>query len=138
MQRNIHGSTQALNTRTSCHSSNIKIEENRKLNVLKHLCKCSQGKFKIIPIYQKNDYMLPQIKEKKFIDKSKPKLNETWIIHTHTNKKKTNKHIHVYIHTQIKKISWHIHREKITISEIWNHSNTYTHTIYQISEANEG
>ena len=31
------GSTQALNTRTSLHKSNIKIEENGKLNVLKHL-----------------------------------------------------------------------------------------------------
>ena len=31
------GSTQALNTRTSLHKSNIKIEENRKLNVSKHL-----------------------------------------------------------------------------------------------------
>ena len=31
------GSTQALNTRISLHKSNIKIEENRKWNVSKHL-----------------------------------------------------------------------------------------------------
>ena len=31
------GSTQALNTRTSLYRSNINIEENRKLNVSKHL-----------------------------------------------------------------------------------------------------
>ena len=35
------GSTQAPNTRTSLHRSNIKIEENRKLNVSKHLYQCS-------------------------------------------------------------------------------------------------
>ena len=34
------GSTQVLNTRTSLHRSNIKIEETRKLNVSKHLYKC--------------------------------------------------------------------------------------------------
>ena len=34
------GSTQALNTRTSFHRSNIKIEENRKWNVSKHLYQC--------------------------------------------------------------------------------------------------
>ena len=35
-----------------------------------------------MPIYQSNDYTLFPIKEKKFIDKFKPKLNKTWIIHT--------------------------------------------------------
>ena len=30
-----------------------------------------------MPIYQTNDYTLLQIKEKKFIDKFKPKLNKT-------------------------------------------------------------
>ena len=77
------GSTQALNTRISLHRSNIKIEENRKLNVSKHLYQCSRGKFKIMPIYQTNDYTLLLIKEKYFIDKFKPKLNKTWIVHTH-------------------------------------------------------
>ena len=38
---------------------------------------CSQSEFKIMPIYQTNDYTLLQIKEKKFIDKFKPKLNKT-------------------------------------------------------------
>ena len=70
------GSTQALNTRTSVHS-NIKREENRKLNASKHLYQCSRGQFVIIPIYQTNDYTLLQIKEKNFIDKFKPKLNKT-------------------------------------------------------------
>ena len=37
---------------------------------------CSQGEFKIMPIFQTNDYMLLQIKGKKFIDKFKSKLNE--------------------------------------------------------------
>ena len=49
------GLTQALNTRTSLHSSNIKIEENGKLNVSKRLYLRSRGKFNIIPIYQNND-----------------------------------------------------------------------------------
>ena len=71
------GSTQALNTRTSLYKSNIKITENRKLNISKHLLECSQGEFKIMPIYQTNDYKPLQIKEKKFIDRFKPKLNKT-------------------------------------------------------------
>ena len=65
---------QALNIRTSLHRSNIETEENRKLNVLKHLYQCSRGKFKIMPIFQTNDYTLLQIKEKKVIDKFKLKL----------------------------------------------------------------
>ena len=71
------GSTRALNTSTSLHKSNIKIEENSKLNVSKHLYQCSRGKFYIMPIYQNNDYTLLQIKERNFIDKFKPKLNKT-------------------------------------------------------------
>ena len=54
----------------------IEIEENRKLNVSKYLYECSQGEFKIMPIYQMNDNALLQIKEK-FIDRFKPKLNKT-------------------------------------------------------------
>ena len=57
-------STQALNTRISPPKSNIKIQENRELNVTKHLYECSQDKFKVMPIYQINDYTLLQIKEK--------------------------------------------------------------------------
>ena len=71
------GSTQGLNKRTSLHGSNIKKEANRKLNVSKHLYQCNQGKFKIMPLYQNNDYTLLQIKEKNFIDKFKPNLNKT-------------------------------------------------------------
>ena len=75
------GSVQVLNTRTSLHRSNIKIEENRKLNVSKHLYQCRQGKFKIMPLYQTNDYTLLQIKENNFIDEFKPKLNKTLNVH---------------------------------------------------------
>ena len=93
-------STQALNTRISLHKSNIKITENRKLNVSKHLYECSQGEFKIMPIYQTNHNMLFQIKEKKFIDEFKPKLNKTWITHTHTHTH-THKYTHIYIYIYI-------------------------------------
>ena len=48
-------------------------------NVSKHPYECSQGEFKIMPKYQTNDYTLLQIRENKFIDKFKPKLNKTWI-----------------------------------------------------------
>ena len=68
-------STQALNTETSLHRRNIKTE-NRKINVSKHLIKSSQGEFKMMHTYQTNDYTLLQIKEKKFKDKFKPKLNK--------------------------------------------------------------
>ena len=70
------GSIQTLNTRTSQDRSNIKIEENRKLNVSKHLYQSSRGKSKIMSIYKTNDYTLLQITKKNFIDKSKPKLNK--------------------------------------------------------------
>ena len=100
------------------------------------LYQCSRGKFKIMPIYQTNNYTLLQIKEKNFIDKFKPKLNKTWIVHTCTN---GNKHTHTYIYIYLKK---HIRtlRERITTSEIRNHSNihTHTHTLYQLSKVNEG
>ena len=43
--------------------------ENRKLDISKHLYKCSQGEFKIMPIYQTNEY--------RFIDKFQQKLNKT-------------------------------------------------------------
>ena len=88
------GSTQALNTRTSLHKNNIKIEENRKLNVSKQIYQCSEGKFNIMPIYQNNDYTLLQIKERNFIDKFKPKLKKHEP-YTHTN---GNKHTHTYIY----------------------------------------
>ena len=51
-------STQAPNIRILLHRSNIEITENRKLSVSKY--ECSQG-FKIMPIYQTNDYTLLQI-----------------------------------------------------------------------------
>ena len=57
-----------------------------------------------MPIYQNIDYTLLQIKEKKFIDKLKPKMNKTWIKHTHTNGHK-HKYIYIYIHIYIQKIN---------------------------------
>ena len=80
------GSTQALNKRTSLHKSNIKIEENRKLNISKHLYQWSRGNFNIMPIYQNNDYTLLLIKERNFKEKFKPKLNKTWTMHTQKQK----------------------------------------------------
>ena len=59
-----------------------------------------------MPIYQTNDYTLLQIIEKKFIDKSKPKLNKTWIIHTHTQmytNVHTHTHLYIYIYIYIHK-----------------------------------
>ena len=50
---------------------------------LQGFCGWSRGKFNIMPIYQNNNYMLLQIKERNFIDKFKPKLNKTWTAHTH-------------------------------------------------------
>ena len=44
--------------------SNIKITENKILDVSKHLYECSLGKFKIMLIYQTNGNTLLQIKEK--------------------------------------------------------------------------
>ena len=51
MQRNIHRVNTGPYTKISLHKSNIKIKENRKLNVSKHLYECSRGEFKIMPIY---------------------------------------------------------------------------------------
>ena len=102
------GSKQALNTRASLHKSNIKLEENRKLNVSKHWYQCSRGNFYIMPIYQSNDYTLLQIKERNFIDKFKPKLNKTWTTHTHTHthtQTHTHIYIYIYIYTYTKNVS---------------------------------
>ena len=53
-----------------------------------------------MPIYQTIDYTLLQIEEKKFIDKFKPKLNKTWIIHTHKWKQTyIDMYIYIYIYT---------------------------------------
>ena len=79
-------STHALNIKTPLHKSNIQIEENRKLNILKHIYQCSKGKYKIMTIYTSSVYKLLQIKERNFIDKFKPKLNKTWNVNTHKRK----------------------------------------------------
>ena len=70
------GLTQTPNTRISLRKSNIKIPENRKLNVSKQLYECNLGKFKTMPIYQTKDYTLLQIKEKDIVDKIKLMLNK--------------------------------------------------------------
>ena len=56
MQRNIHRINIGTKYKNITSKSNIKIEENRKLNVSKHLYLWSRGKFNIMPIYQNNDY----------------------------------------------------------------------------------
>ena len=48
----------------SLHKSNIKIRENRKLNISKHLYECCKGKFQVLPINQTNNYTLLPIKKK--------------------------------------------------------------------------
>jgi len=69
------GCTSSLNKRISLHKSNIKLANNRNLYVSKHIHECNQGKFKVMPLYQTDDYTLLLIKEKHFIDKYKPELN---------------------------------------------------------------
>ena len=55
---------QALNYRVSLHNSKIKLPEITENYVPIHLYKCSNGIFKIMPIYQTDDYSTLQIKEK--------------------------------------------------------------------------
>ena len=94
------GSTQVLNTRISLHKSNSKIEENRKLNVSKHLYQGSRRRFKIMPIFYTNDYTLLQINKNNFIDN----LNQSWLKHesyTHTQMEINITHTHTHTHTHI-------------------------------------
>ena len=71
------GCTQSLNHRVALHKSNIKLSHNRNLFVSKHIFQCSKGKFKIMPIYQTDNYSDITLKEQDFIDKFKPLLNRT-------------------------------------------------------------
>ena len=71
------GCTKKFNNRISVHKSNIKIEIIKKLFVSKHIYECSHGLFKAMPIFQKDNYNLLQIKEKDFIEKYKSTLNKT-------------------------------------------------------------
>ena len=83
------GSMQALNIRISLHKSNIKIPENRKLNVSKQLYECSHGEFKTLHLYQ-------------------TKYNIS-TIHTHT-------HTHAHKHTKrprVKQKIYHIIYQRI-------------------------
>ena len=79
------GSTQALNTWISLHKSNIKLPENRKLYVLKHLYKCISGLFRRMPIYHTVNYTLLKIKGKNLIEKFKPHQTELDYTHTKTD-----------------------------------------------------
>ena len=71
------GCTQSLNHRVALHKSNIKLQHNRNLFVSKHIFQCSNGNFKIMPIYQTDDFSNITLKEQYFIDKFKPSLNRT-------------------------------------------------------------
>ena len=71
------GSTKQLNHRISLHKSNIKLPQNRVLFVSRHIFDCSEGNFKVMPIYQTDDYSMITIKEQLFIDRYKPMLNRT-------------------------------------------------------------
>ena len=71
------GSTKQLNHRISLHKSNIKLPQNRILFVSRHIFDCSEGNFKVMPIYQTDDYSMITIKEQLFIDRYKPMLNRT-------------------------------------------------------------
>ena len=42
-------------------------------------------------------------------------------------------HTHTHTHTKAQYTRTHIHREEITVSEIWNHSNTLTHSHTQLT-----
>ena len=48
----------ALNTSISLHKSNIRIPENRKLDISKYQYECSEYRFKVMSRYQTNDYTL--------------------------------------------------------------------------------
>ena len=71
------GSTKQLNQRISLHKSNIKLPQNRILFVSKHIFECSKGNFRVMPIYQTDDYSMITIKEQNFIDRFNPLLNRT-------------------------------------------------------------
>ena len=47
----------------SLHESDIELLKNRKLYVSKYLYECSNGGFKIVPIYQTDDNSLLHIKK---------------------------------------------------------------------------
>ena len=70
-------STQALNNRESLLKSNFRLPANRKLYALKPFYESSKGNFKIIPIYQTDDYSVQLIQEERFRDRFKPTLNNS-------------------------------------------------------------
>ena len=53
---------------------------------------------KFMPIYKTNDHTTLQVKEKNFIDKFKPTLNKTSIIHSHKWKQT---YVYMFIYTKI-------------------------------------
>ena len=110
---------QALNTRISLHKSNIKLPENKKLNVSKHLYECSNSAFKTIPMYPTDDYTYLQIKGKKLHSKSRLHWIELKLYtHTRTQVNKhsytqTHKHANTHTRTQIRiHVNTHIYTQK--------------------------
>lgn len=72
------GQTENLRKRVTLHKQQIRHEEYRHLTVSKHLASCSDGHFKIMPIYQcqaNANRLVRESKESDIINKLKPNLN---------------------------------------------------------------
>lgn len=73
------GQTEHLRKRVTLHREQIQHEEYRYLAVSEHLAKCSDGEFRIMPIYQcgNANRLVREMKEKDIISILKPNLNST-------------------------------------------------------------
>ena len=70
------GQTQSLRNRVTLHKEQITHEQYKHLQVSKHLAECSQGKFKIMPIFQckGQSRIEKECMEKQIISLLKPEL----------------------------------------------------------------
>ena len=73
---NYIGVTNDLRKRIANHKSNVKVENNRMLNVSIHIHECA-NKFQFMPIYQNHNYDKLLTYELKFIQKYKTALDRT-------------------------------------------------------------
>ena len=70
------GECSEVRQRMNLHKSDIKLHQNRKLQVSKHIHNCADGKFKFCIIYQSDSNVLKRrTVEKHFIETYKPSLN---------------------------------------------------------------